>query len=182
MITKGKSGMIKINAQAFIEHQKKVLREDWKNTDMYRHIDEKIKGGACEAMSLSHVPKVKGGWRNSIVERLIEDKDDIGFEMEYFDVVELGMRDYVGSKLKSSVSQRIWLHRYCLARTMKQTAEAIGHCLSHTKRLHKKMLQELESAIYIVYSMPEFNNEEVREYFEEIGAIIKVPREAVLEN
>ena len=177
MITKGSGGMIKVNVQAFINHQNEVLKQDWYNEDVYLRLDEIIKSGACGAAQLSHTPKAKG--YGSAIEKIVAAKEDMAFELEYFSVVELGMRDYVASKMKSETSRRIWLHRYVLGRTMKRTAEEIGKSLSHTKRLHKKMLQELGSALYIVWTFPEFNKEEIREYLSDIGAVVSVPREAV---
>lgn len=78
------------------------------------------------------------------VERIVDKEREINAAIDKLVAVKLEISDYIGT-VESVEWQGLLRNRYVLCKQWSDVAEAMGYSVSTVKRLHKKILKNLES-------------------------------------
>ena len=78
------------------------------------------------------------------VERIVDKEKEINDNIDRLVAVKMEISDYIGT-VESVEWQCLLRNRYVLCKQWSDVAEAMGYSVSTVKRLHKKILKNLES-------------------------------------
>lgn len=78
------------------------------------------------------------------VERIVDKEKEINDNIDSLVAVKMEISDYIGT-VESVEWQCLLRNRYVLCKQWSDVAEAMGYSVSTVKRLHKKILKNLES-------------------------------------